>query len=50
MSAIGRFEDGKGICLQLPDGTELTLEEADSWENGEDLTLAVTRVSISRVT
>lgn len=38
--AIGRFEDGKVFAFNFLTGTELTLEEADSWENGEDLTLA----------
>lgn len=38
--AIGRYEDGKVFAFNYLTGTELTLEEADSWENGTDLSLA----------
>ena len=46
--AIGRFEDGKVFAFNFLTGTELTLEEADSWENGEDLTTCGLRGSVYR--
>lgn len=40
MSRSAGLRTGKVFAFNFLTGTELTLEEADSWENGEDLTLA----------